>query len=421
MTRLDSGPLDYSVFSELPTSQTSFKLRGMNELEWGGRRSNYLERYSLISENLTALAELAKEIVEKATIRINRAEAKPEPRELTPREKAEALEFYLQLSGEYRYSLDASIQDVKKDPVEDFLFNRKTGNCEYFASALALMMRAVKIPARIVSGYKGGIERPEKRSYQFEVQQRFSHLWVEAWVDQTDPGWTTFDATPEADRLATLANLAQKKPSVWAEMQSTLSGLWSENVLNMSLDRQEQSIYKPLRELAYSLATFFRQLFTSPRSAFETLTELFKNREQWLSIGGGLFVFVLLLLTVAFVSGVRLGIRSFCAWSAKLSSRLHLQQRRIVLFYEKFAKFAELRGLKRASTETQREFAERVAMDLLSELSSARLREVPEQISQCFYRVRFGDEHLTTEDLNRLEQSLTEFEHALKNHATSQS
>ena len=58
-----------------------------------------------------------------------------------------------------------------------------------------------------------------------------------------------------------------KEPSIWADVQSTLSGLWSENVLNMTLDRQEQSIYKPIRELAYSLSKFVQQLITSPKSA----------------------------------------------------------------------------------------------------------------------------------------------------------
>ena len=48
------------------------------------------------------------------------------------------------------------IFDPKLDPVEDFLVNRKAGHCEYFASALALLLRSVDIRSRVVNGFKGG-------------------------------------------------------------------------------------------------------------------------------------------------------------------------------------------------------------------------------------------------------------------------
>ncbi|WP_299462867.1 DUF3488 and transglutaminase-like domain-containing protein, partial [uncultured Gimesia sp.] len=56
-------------------------------------------------------------------------------------EKARFIESHLRDSGEFSYTLNMSIQDPDIDPVEDFLFNRKSGHCEYYASALALMLR----------------------------------------------------------------------------------------------------------------------------------------------------------------------------------------------------------------------------------------------------------------------------------------
>ena len=67
-----------------------------------------------------------------------------------------ALEIYLRDSGEFGYTLEMNVVDPSLDPVEDFLVNRKEGHCEYFASALALLLRSIDIPARMVNGFKGG-------------------------------------------------------------------------------------------------------------------------------------------------------------------------------------------------------------------------------------------------------------------------
>ena len=72
------------------------------------------------------------------------------------RRRARALEAYLRDSGEFSYTLQMDVVDRKLDPVEDFLVNRKEGHCEYFASALALLLRSIDIQSRIVNGFKGG-------------------------------------------------------------------------------------------------------------------------------------------------------------------------------------------------------------------------------------------------------------------------
>ena len=64
--------------------------------------------------------------------------------------------LYLRQSGDFSYTLKLEVTDPTLDPVEDFLVNRKSGHCEYFASALALLLRSVGIPARVVNGFKGG-------------------------------------------------------------------------------------------------------------------------------------------------------------------------------------------------------------------------------------------------------------------------
>ena len=70
--------------------------------------------------------------------------------------RARALEAFLRDSGQFTYTLQMDVKDRSLDPVEDFLVNRKKGHCEYFASALALLLRSVNIPSRVVNGFKGG-------------------------------------------------------------------------------------------------------------------------------------------------------------------------------------------------------------------------------------------------------------------------
>jgi protein-glutamine gamma-glutamyltransferase len=84
-----------------------------------------------------------------------------------------------------------------RDPVAHFLLHRKKGHCEYFASAMVLMLRAVGVPARVVTGFLGGAWN-SYGSY-VSVRQGDAHAWTEVWFDTI--GWVTFDPTPPAGRL----------------------------------------------------------------------------------------------------------------------------------------------------------------------------------------------------------------------------
>ncbi len=104
-------------------------------------------------------------------------------------DKAAALESYLRTH--YGYSLQMAATPPP-DPLVYFLFERKEGHCEYFASAMAVMLRTVGIPSRIVNGFRGGEYNDLTGSYI--VRGRDAHSWVEAYI----PGyaWVSFDPTP---------------------------------------------------------------------------------------------------------------------------------------------------------------------------------------------------------------------------------
>src|SRR5205814_9510407 len=96
-------------------------------------------------------------------------------------DKAVALWRHFLAPGQYEYSLNLDISpDETIDPIEDFVANSRSGSCEYFASALAMMLRSQDIPARLVRGYKGGTFNTVGRYYL--VQERDAHSWVEAWM-----------------------------------------------------------------------------------------------------------------------------------------------------------------------------------------------------------------------------------------------
>ncbi|MFQ5902777.1 MAG: transglutaminaseTgpA domain-containing protein, partial [Candidatus Binatia bacterium] len=91
--------------------------------------------------------------------------------------KARALERYLQEN--YRYTLKG-LPIEGKNPLAAFLFEVRQGNCEYFSSALTVMLRTLGIPARVVNGYLGGEWNPYGKYYL--IRQSNAHSWVETYI-----------------------------------------------------------------------------------------------------------------------------------------------------------------------------------------------------------------------------------------------
>lgn len=85
----------------------------------------------------------------------------------------------------------------KPNPIDDFLFSTKAGHCEFFSTAMVMLLRSINIPARNVTGYVGGTYN--KFGGFYAVRQGDAHSWVEAYVEQGGHhGWLTFDPTPPA-------------------------------------------------------------------------------------------------------------------------------------------------------------------------------------------------------------------------------
>jgi transglutaminase-like putative cysteine protease len=151
------------------------------------------------------------------------------PMAVTPLEKARAIEGHLR--SKYRYDLN-SPSGRNRQPLDDFLFESKRGHCEFYSTAMAVMLRALDVPTRNVTGFIGGTFNRFGRFYA--VRQGDAHSWVEAYID--DQGWLTFDPTPPGD-AAPKSELA----GVWAYLRDFLeatSQRWDRHVVGYDLNQQ---------------------------------------------------------------------------------------------------------------------------------------------------------------------------------------
>ena len=109
----------------------------------------------------------------------------------SPYLKAKALEEHLK--HDFKYDTN-SPSGGKPQPVDHFLFESKRGHCEFFSTAMAIMLREIGIPSRNVTGFVGGTYNRFGRYYA--VREGDAHSWVEAYFDDPIRGWVTFDPTP---------------------------------------------------------------------------------------------------------------------------------------------------------------------------------------------------------------------------------
>ncbi|HJW72687.1 MAG TPA: transglutaminaseTgpA domain-containing protein [Geothrix sp.] len=133
----------------------------------------------------------------------------------------------------FRYTLD-NPSGHAANPLEDFLERTQAGHCEYFASAMALMLRARGVPARVVNGYRLGPWIPE--GGYFRVSQNEAHSWVEYW----DAGyWKTADPTPAAEAGSASAGSKLDAVTRWLD---TLRYQWDRHVVRFSAQDQEECL-----------------------------------------------------------------------------------------------------------------------------------------------------------------------------------
>jgi transglutaminase-like putative cysteine protease len=151
-------------------------------------------------------------------------------------------------NGGFEYTLTPPRLDF--DSVDDFLFNTRRGFCGHYASAFVTLMRAARVPSRVVTGYQGAEWNPVGR--YFTVRQSDAHAWSEVWIDGR--GWTRVDPTavvaPERlrrgvfellpDSLSAPARLMRQTPWInrTAQTWDAVNEWWNSRVLKYDLSQQ---------------------------------------------------------------------------------------------------------------------------------------------------------------------------------------
>jgi hypothetical protein len=326
------------------------------------------------------------------------------------------LEDYFSNGRNYTYSLSLTRPvDPDVDPIVDFMLNKRKGHCQYFSSALALMLRSLDIPSRLVVGFRPN-EYNEIGQY-FSVQQNHAHTWVEAYFTVEElkdrfiamppwiknGAWIRLDPTPAGD--GSNAGDSFRKSS--GQALDAMQDLWNELVMNMDKSKQSKllSLFGESSSSSYTgilltLQTVIQQMQSS-RFAGGVMSP-----DRWFSwrMAAG-FIVLGTFLTLGYRLLVLLfpNWRIFKKWQS-LSYRSAISR---IDFYDRAVKALRKLGIERAAHQTPQEFLRAASLQLSSE-------SIPlngQLLSELFYARRFGGlAKLSESDQAEVEQMLQSLE-----------
>lgn len=361
-------------------------------------------------EDLAPIAELAKQLAAEVT----GAEVPFELgkhyafRELSAdsdiMKVARHFEKYFVDDNRYEYGLNLKREDESVDPLVDFVLNTKKGHCEFFASGMAMMCRSVGIPARVITGFKGG--KYNSLTGKYHISQNNAHAWVEVVIGGV---WYVFDPTPAeyVSQFDSDRGSQNQNTQYWEYITSR----WRDLVVNMSSDRQNQLVYGPIylkvMELWYTLKQQGWGEF------WNKIWEIISNPKDWFSYTG-LFTICLFIgliwITRRFLRYLMKKFGFDNSWKKRQKSFLQLQ----IEFYKQYQKLCRSQGLERQLNQTQLEFASQVESSWFSRLDSSQMEHFPSQLTEVYNRIRFGDQAPNQQELDQLRAKLKEVEQVLR-------
>ncbi|HEY6262672.1 MAG TPA: DUF3488 and transglutaminase-like domain-containing protein [Nitrospiraceae bacterium] len=262
----------------------------------------------------------------------------------TPFEQTLAIQQYL--LENYRYSLENDTATLNH-PLEEFLFTRKTGYCEHYATAMVVMLRTVGIPARLVTGFLA-TEWNEYGGY-FTVRQRDAHAWVEVYFPQS--GWIIMDPTPTVIGAETTTRW-----EAFSRLVGSLRLQWDRLFVHYSA-KDQLAVVRGVREGSDALrarANQWTSLVSIPIShALGRLTHMAHTfHPGMLGLITGVIVVGLALLILLLRDRI-----SF--WAATHSPISH-PQLGIVQLYTRMLRMLEKQGMRKPPAATANEFSKLV-------------------------------------------------------------
>jgi protein-glutamine gamma-glutamyltransferase len=302
-------------------------------------------------------------------------------------DKATAIEN--NLMTHFGYTLELPRAPVK-DPIANFLFERKQGHCEYFASAMAIMLRTLGIPSRVVNGFRS--DEFNDLTGNYVIRAKNAHSWVEAYFPGY--GWQTFDPTPAG---------ASGTPQGWQRLAlyiDAMSSFWRDWVVSYDSSHQYslgQAAIGGTRGLWEGARIWARNKYASMlRWARHSQNRVEHSPGRWAILGLAIAVGLFLLGNIG-----RIAHLLHERWLQAHPERSPEQA--ASMWYRRMARALARRGVEKPAAETPQEFVKKI--------ENGRLREPVARFTAAYEAARFGD---SAEDVKRLPKLYEEVESAAR-------
>jgi len=285
-----------------------------------------------------------------------------------PYDQSLAIENYLRTNFAYSLILTGK---PGADPLAHFLFETKSGHCEYFASAMAVMVRSLGIPSREVNGFLPGEYNDVGGDYI--VRASDAHSWVEVYFPGT--GWLTFDPTPPATDEVTglFSRLAMYVD--WFQLT------WNEWVINYDFSHQ-LSLAHNVGQVSTDWKGALQRKFQHLQDrGMERLTDWQRHHRLLRFVFPVALVLLLLVLRLDWLRSLSGWLT--LAWQSNLPAAERNNPQLASRLYTELLRILEKRGFSRPQTQTPREFAESFALQ-------GGLASTVQEFTDIYVQSRFG-------------------------------
>jgi transglutaminase-like putative cysteine protease len=310
----------------------------------------------------------------------------------TPLEKAIRVESYLR--REYQYTLSLT-WDPGKQPLATFLFQNKSGHCEYFASAMAVLLRAAGVPTRIVNGFLMGEYNPVGAAYI--VRESDAHSWVEVYLPGS--GWTEFDPTPGGS--------TQQDPGLLSQLHNYADAMglfWNTYVLTYDTDSQGE-LFRDAQESAESIHQSLENrrtwLALAARGVVERVSAVFRRVVS----SGGLWTYIAIALVSALAYRMRHDILNHW-WLFRLRRTGRVDGRVVSSLFYRAVRLVERRGSRRLQSQTWREW--------IATVNHEQRRSILRRAVEVFEKSKYSADASSPADVMALQEAVRELRSLLQ-------
>jgi transglutaminase-like putative cysteine protease len=302
-------------------------------------------------------------------------------------DKAAAVENYLRTRFGYTLELP---QTAVKDPIANFLFERKQGHCEYFASSMAVLLRSLGIPARVVNGFRS--DEFNDLTGNYVVRAKNAHSWVEAYFPNY--GWQTFDPTPAG---------YSGTPQGWSRLAlyvDAMSSFWRDWIVSYDTSHQYtlgQAAFTGTRGLLENARKWARDHYASMlKWAQRSQDRVEHSPKRWAILAVAVAATILLLGNLRRVARLvhEKWLRAYPERSPEQAA---------AMWYRRMARALERQGMEKPASQTPQEF--------LRKIEDTRLREPVARFTAVYESARFGN---SADDAQRLPELYEEVELATR-------